>query len=203
MSAAFALMLPPARLDELLQGLPAAQRATLKWEAARIREVILQLVRAPPDDRALVRALHAHAQLSTRLVSDLISLVGDASGVLADARASMEKDFVELRAAFQGTEGFSAVEWTTLAVMNFNIAVFAVFDQLMARKGAEPLASIPDLSAMTAEALDLPALGVLRAELLVFAMVLAINGGAKAADLAEHAEWAYLETLFRKAGSAR
>lgn len=184
------LMLSPDQVEELLPRLTAEQRAYLKWGGDRVRKALSALVLGPPDDLALVRVLHDYLQLSARVMSLLVSTFADRLGVLAQVGAAVEQEFTEVREAFRGQAGFSAIEWSTTCVSKFNAVALSMLEEHLARGGPISMEEIPEV---TPEALEQPGLGIVRAELLLFAILLAVRAGANPDAMTEHAEWAYLE----------
>jgi hypothetical protein len=172
-------------VEQLIDRLPAEQRARFRWAPERFRQILDRLLDGEVTPEVIHQATTEFARVCIPLVSDLPALQPALPEGLSEARSDLNPSREDkLMTYFQGLPAAAGIEWT-LGVLR--------------KLGENPLSHVsPQEEAVyegstDAKHIQHPSLGLFRAQVILFALLRAIERGIPPERLEDLAETAYLE----------
>jgi len=180
-------MLTPSDLERLLDRLPAEQRARFRWAPERFRQILDRLLIGDVTPEVIHQATVEFIQAGVALDRDLIA----ARPIPPEGLAENEWDLYQslgdkLMTYFQGLPAAAGIEWTLGVLRKYYVEDA---HSPMSREEAEIFAGSTD----EAKYIKHPSLGLVRAQVIFFALLQAIERGIPPERLEDLAETAYLE----------
>jgi hypothetical protein len=179
-------MLPaPSDLERLIERLPAEQRARFRWAPERFRQILERLLSGEVTPEVIHQATADFVQVCVPLIDDLLATQPAPRESLSEARSDlMQSREDKLMTWFQGLPAAEGIEWTLGALRKL---------------AALPLSHVSSEEAKVYEGsteakyIQHPSLGLFRAQVILFALLQAIERGLPPERLEDVAETAYLE----------
>jgi hypothetical protein len=178
-------MLAPSDVERLIDRLPAEQRARFRWAPERFRQIFDRLLDGEVTPEVIHQATAEFVRVCVPLIGDLLATQPALPEGISEARSDLSQSREDkLMAYFQGLSAAAGIEWTLGAL----------------RKLAEsPLSQVSPEEAKVYEGsteakyIQHPSLGLFRAQVILFALLQAIERGIPPERLEDLAETAYLE----------
>lgn len=185
MSPVPAMLPAPSDLERFIDRLPAGQRAQFRWAPERFRQILDRLLSGDVTPEVIHQATAEFVQACVVLASEFLAAGPALSEAMPDLNQSLDD---KLMTYFQGLPAAAGIEWT-LGVL---------------RKSGERYHSrvSPEETKAFAESIDEakieedvqnPSMGLLRAQVILLALLQAAERGIPPERLEELAETAYLE----------
>lgn len=179
MTAAHGLLLTPLELEQLVEKLPAEQRARLRWAPERLRRMLDRMLEDTREEAALA--------VAAECVHECLPLLDSVESVAGERGLTLDDQLPKLAEYFQGGAPVRAAEWVchALAVAWSKEEVVAEWRQALRRAaqgGAEP-----------GEWSESALFHLLRAYVMFLALLRAAERGIAREEVEELAEAAYAQ----------
>lgn len=189
MSPVPAMLPAPSDLERLIERLPAEQRAQFRWAPERFRQILDRLLsgKVTPEviHQATAEFVRACVVLAGELLAAQPSLPEGVSEALPDLNQSLDE---KLMTYFQGLPAAAGIEWTLGVLRKSGES----YHSSVSPEETKAFAGSIDESKIE-ENVRNPSMGLLRAQVILFALLQAAERGIPPELLEELAETAYLE----------
>jgi len=191
--SAMSPMPSPSDLERLIDRLPAEQRARFRWAPERFRQILDRLLVGEVTPEIIHQATAEFVQVCVALARDLLAAQPELPEGVSEAMPDLEQSMdSKLMTYFQGLPAAEGIEWTLGVLRNSR----ASYHSSVRPEETKAFAGSIEESKIE-ENVQNPSMGLLRAQVIFFALLQAAERGIPPARLEDLAETAYLEAAQR------
>lgn len=189
MSPVPAMLPAPSDLERIIDRFPAEQRAQFRWAPERFRQILDWLLSGDATPRVVQRATAEFVQVCVALTRELLAVQPSLPEGLSEAMPDLNQSLDDkLMTYFQGLPAAEGIEWTLGVLRNAGES----YHSRVSPEETKAFAVNLDEAKIEEDAQN-PSMGLLRAQVILFALLQAAERGIPPDRLEELAETAYLE----------